>query len=298
MISKYSDEDLLWMLKIRRFELMLLDLFSKGQIYGTAHTCLGQEYIPVALKPFVQNNDFVISNHRGHGHFIAFTEEIEGLLSEMMGKEGAVCNGYGGSQHLFYKNVMTTGIQGEGVSIALGIAWALKRKHTKNVCFAFVGDGTFGRGSIYESLNMACLYKLPYILVVENNNIAMTTKNSENMSGNIENRVKAFGAKYIKIVSDIPTEIRKQIESPIKEVRDTNTPLVIEFITTRVAAHSKGDDTRTNEELESLRKQYWYNVLKQENGEQLQRLEIIANQEIEQILNTVNEKKEIHFVNL
>lgn len=295
-MNKYSDFDLLLMLKIRYFELTLLDLFSKGIIKGTTHTSLGQEYIPVSIKPFISENDFIISNHRGHGHFIAFEDEIKGLLCEVTGREGAVCKGMGGSQHLLYKNIMTTGIQGEGVSIGLGHAFKFKHEKTKNACFVFIGDGTFGRGSVYESLNMASLYKLPYILIIENNSIAMTTKLSENMAGTIENRIKAFGIDYIKITSTNPDEIREQIKEPILNAKENSTPLAIEFVTQRVASHSKGDDTREEQEMEFINKNYWYNKLKNEKDGKFLELDNLAKREIETITNEVLSRKEMEFV--
>lgn len=282
-----NDEDLSLMLKIRRFELTLLDLFSQGKIKGTTHTCLGQEYIPVAVRPFVEKEDFVMSNHRGHGHFIAFTDNVEGILREITGKKGAVCNSMGGSQHLFNKNVMTTGIQGEGASVALGIAWTMKHSGKKNVTYVFVGDGTFGRGAVYESLNMACLYNLPYVMVVENNGIAMSTLQSQNMSGTIEDRVRAFGADYIKVTEQNPSVIRPLIDKGISNVRSGAKPLVIEFVTNRVGAHSKSDDTREAEELNRIKEQYWYNICKKEYGNQMEILEKVVEQEMELILNKV-----------
>ncbi len=295
-MNKYTGDDLLLMLKIRYFELSLLDLFSKGLIKGTTHTCLGQEYIPVSLKPFINEKDFIISNHRGHGHFIALTEEIEGLLSEITGKEGGVCNSIGGSQHLFYKNIMTTGVQGEGVSIGLGHAFKFKLEKTKNACFVFVGDGTFGRGSVYESLNMASLYKLPYILIIENNSIAMTTKLFENMAGNIENRIKSFGIDYIKITSDNPNEIKEKIKEPILNAKKNSCPLAVEFVTQRVSSHSKGDDTREKEEINLINQNYWYNKLKSQNNTEFLKLDNLAKNEIELILKKVLLKKEAEFV--
>ena len=295
-MNRYSDFDLLLMLKIRYFELTLLDLFSKGIIKGTTHTSLGQEYIPVSLRPLVGANDFIISNHRGHGHFIAFEDEIKGLLCEVTGREGAVCKGMGGSQHLLYKNIMTTGIQGEGVSIGLGHAFKFKHEKTKNACFVFIGDGTFGRGSVYESLNMASLYKLPYILIIENNSIAMTTKLSENMAGSIENRIKSFGIDYIKITSDNPDEIERHLKYPILNAKDKSTPLAIEFITQRVSSHSKGDDTREKEEIELINNNYWYNKLKKEASNRFIELDNLAKNEIELILEKVLVKKEAEFV--
>src|SRR5690242_11518001 len=95
-----SDNDLELLLLIRHFEQAVLDLFSKGMLNGTTHTCIGQEYIPVAIKPLLHDGDFEFSNHRGHGHYLARFDDPEGLLAEIMGREGAVCHGVGGSQHI------------------------------------------------------------------------------------------------------------------------------------------------------------------------------------------------------
>lgn len=264
-MTHFNKEDLRLMLQIRKFENTILELFSKGLIKGTTHTCIGQEYIPVSLKGFINENDFVISNHRGHGHFIATTGEVEGLLCEILGKKGAICGGVGGSQQLYYKNFMTTGIQGEGASIGLGVAWTYKHEKTDNITYVYVGDGTFGRGTIYESLNMASLYKLPYVMIVENNGIAMTTDISDNMAGSIEKRVRSFEVNYLKIDTYNLDEIRNILMDPIAKVRNGEGPLVIEFITSRVAAHSKGDDTRDDKVLNAVVESYWYNVCKNED---------------------------------
>lgn len=292
MCNQYGDIELKSLLRIRNFELTILDLFAKGLIKGTTHTCLGQEYVPVALKPYVGENDFVISNHRGHGHFITFTGEIEGLLRELMGKKGAVCNGMGGSQHLYYKNIMTTGVQGEGVAVALGVAWSFFYNAKKQVTYVFVGDGTFGRGSVYESLNLACLLKLPYVLIVENNQIAMTTAIADNMAGTIEDRVKSFGADYIKIETQDVMLIRQMLAIKINMVRSGNGPLVVEFVTNRVGAHSKGDDTRREDELSKIKESYWYNRYKQAYPDQLQQVETEVTQEMQLILDKLQAEAE------
>ena len=101
------------MLLIRHFEWTVLELFGAGLIAGTTHTCLGQEYVPVALNPLLREADMVFSNHRGHGHYLARYPDPTGLLAEIMGREGAVCGGSGGSQHLFRPGFLSTGVQGE-----------------------------------------------------------------------------------------------------------------------------------------------------------------------------------------
>jgi pyruvate dehydrogenase E1 component alpha subunit len=286
----YSEEDLKKMLLIRNVELAILDLFSEGLVKGTAHTCLGQEYIPVSLSPFMVKDDFIISNHRGHGHYLSLSGDVEGLLSEIMDKDGAVCNGIGGSQHILHRNFMSTGIQGEGIAVSTGIAWTYKYSRSKNICYIYIGDGTFGRGTVYESLNLAALHRLPLVVIVENNGIAMTTHIKDNMAGSIEGRAKAFGIDYLFVESHNPEEIRQMIENSISRVRTFGGPLVIEFKTQRISAHSKGDDTRTKEEIEEIQEQYWYNCFKRENPELLKKCEEEVILEVETILERIKKK--------
>ncbi|WP_433423707.1 thiamine pyrophosphate-dependent enzyme [Microtetraspora malaysiensis] len=120
-----SDQDLRSLLLIRHFELALLRLFEQGAVSGTTHTCLGQEYVPVALAPLLLDEDFVFSNHRGHGHFLARHAEPYGLLAEIMGREGALCGGVGGSQHVYHRRFLSTGVQGESLPVATGVALKL-----------------------------------------------------------------------------------------------------------------------------------------------------------------------------
>src|SRR5205085_10545173 len=115
--SPPADADLATMLLIRHFELALLDLFARGELHGTTHTCLGQEYVPVALAPLLTARDYVFSNHRGHGHYIARFGDPDGLLAEIMGRAGGVCHGVGGSQHVFRDRYLSTGVQGESLPV-------------------------------------------------------------------------------------------------------------------------------------------------------------------------------------
>jgi acetoin:2,6-dichlorophenolindophenol oxidoreductase subunit alpha len=285
-----SEEDLKKMLLIRNVELVIMELFSEGLVKGTAHTCIGQEYIPISLHPFMLKDDFIISNHRGHGHYLAISGDVKGLLSEIMDKDGAVCSGIGGSQHILHNNFMSTGIQGEGIAVSTGVAWTYKHSSSKNICYVYIGDGTFGRGTVYESLNLAALYKLPLVVIVENNGIAMTTHIKDNMAGSIEGRAKAFGVDYLAVDSHNPEEIRQMLENPISKIRTAGGPLVIEFKTERVAAHSKGDDTRCKEEIEEIQQRYWYNRCKRENPELLKKCEEEVIQEIEAILGRIKQK--------
>jgi acetoin:2,6-dichlorophenolindophenol oxidoreductase subunit alpha len=251
-----SEADLDLLVFIRRFEETLLELFAAGEISGTTHTCLGQEYIPVALAPSLRN-DFIVSHHRSHGHYLAHCDDAEGLLAEIMGREGAACRGVGGSQHLSGDGFLSTGVQGQGLPVAVGVALHFKRTGQDRIAVAYVGDGTWGEGAVYEALNMAQLWQVPLLVVVENNGIAQTTPVGMHMAGSIEGRAGAFGVNYQRIeVSEID-QIRLILAPRIDQIRLAHAPLVAEFETVRLGPHSKGDDRRTDSELGLLRERDW-----------------------------------------
>lgn len=256
-LSVLADEDLELALLIRHFEQKVLDLFAQGQISGTTHTCLGQEYIPVALRPLLSLDDFVFSNHRGHGHYLARYRDVHGLLTEIMGRVGAVCGGVGGSQHILRDRYLSTGVQGQSLPVAAGTALALKASSAGNLACAYVGDGTWGEGAVYEALNMAQLWRLPLVVVVENNGIAQSTATVDQMAGTIEGRCTGFGIRYKQIDTADINDIRYQLKADLTSVRKFCHPLVIEFLTSRLGPHSKGDDTRPDEAIEQARRDDW-----------------------------------------
>ncbi|MEV0974402.1 thiamine pyrophosphate-dependent dehydrogenase E1 component subunit alpha [Microtetraspora glauca] len=251
-----SDQDLRSLLLIRHFELALLRLFEQGAVSGTTHTCLGQEYIPVALTPLLRDDDFVFSNHRGHGHFLARHAEPYGLLAEIMGREGAVCGGIGGSQHLYHRRFLSTGVQGESLPVATGVA--LKLAGSGALACAYIGDGTWGEGAVYEALNMALLWRLPLLVVVEHNGIAQSTPTSAQLAGTIGARAAAFGVRHHRVTSADVEEIRAGLAPLVHAVRAEPSPLVVEFVTHRIGPHSKGDDTRSPAEIQRARESDWY----------------------------------------
>ncbi|WP_433225108.1 thiamine pyrophosphate-dependent dehydrogenase E1 component subunit alpha [Microtetraspora malaysiensis] len=251
-----SDQDLRSLLLIRHFELALLRLFEQGAVSGTTHTCLGQEYVPVALAPLLLDEDFVFSNHRGHGHFLARHAEPYGLLAEIMGREGALCGGVGGSQHVYHRRFLSTGVQGESLPVATGVA--LKLAGSGALACAYVGDGTWGEGAVYEALNMAALWRLPLLVVVEHNGIAQSTPTSAQLAGTIGARAAAFGVRHHRITSTDVEEIRAELAPLVTAVRSEQSPLVAEFVTHRIGPHSKGDDTRSPAEIERARRSDWH----------------------------------------
>lgn len=257
--SRPTDEDIELLLLIRHFEHALLELFAAGKLNGTTHTCLGQEYVPVALAPLIAE-DFVFSNHRGHGHYLAKFRDPEGLLAEITGREGAVCQGVGGSQHLYRDGFLSTGVQGQSLPVAAGVALHFRRTGQRRTAVAHIGDGTWGEGSVYEALNMAGLWRLPLLVVVEHNGIAQSTPTRAQMAGSIADRARAFGIRHHAVTTTDIDAIRTDVGPLITAVREHGTPLVLEFDTVRLGPHSKGDDTRSEEELAQVRARDWYDA--------------------------------------
>ena len=240
---------------IRRFEETLLDLFSQGKLVGTTHTYIGQEANGVGvidhLDPAV---DVVFSNHRCHGHYLAFTDDAFGLLCEVMGRAPGVCGGKGGSQHLCNGNFYSNGILGSTVPVATGIALAEKKKGTGAVSTVFMGDGTLGEGVTYESLNMASLWKLPVLFVVENNHYAQSTPVELELAGSMTARAEAFGVEAAELDTTDVEEVHAAAGRAVARIRETGEPYFLVLHTYRFSPHSKGDDNRDPAEIEERRK--------------------------------------------
>ena len=237
------------MVLIRQFEELLINLFSKGKLFGTTHTYVGQEAIAASVMENLNKNDIVFSNHRCHGHFLAKENDPKGLLAEIMGRKDGVCGGRGGSQHLQKNNFYSNGIQGGIVANALGMAFREKYKKTNNIVTVFIGDGTWGEGIVYESLNMAALWKVPLFMVVENNRYAQSTPLELNLSGSIKKRIEAFDIEANEVESNDVTVLYPQFQKAIQFVRKRKKPFVQIVNTYRLNAHSKGDDDRPKEEI-------------------------------------------------
>ena len=231
-------------LTIRRTEERLLSLFAEGRLFGTVHTCIGQEWVGVALAEALTKRDFVFSNHRGHGHYLARTGDVEGLVAELMGRATGVCGGLGGSQHLCRDGFFTNGVQGGIVPAAAGLAMARQLAGGDAIAVAFIGDGTLGEGVVYETLNIAARWSLPLLIVVEDNGIAQSTPQAESLAGSIDGRAKAFGLEVRQADTWHPEELIREAERAVRQVRTHRRPLVLHVKTYRLKAHSKGDDLR------------------------------------------------------
>jgi 2-oxoisovalerate dehydrogenase E1 component len=242
------------MLKIRLFENKVLDLFKENEISGTAHTYIGQEATAVSLMENLKENDIIFSNHRCHGHYLAYGAPMDKLFSELMARETGVCEGLGGSQHIHYRRLYSNGVQGGIVPNAAGMAWAEKLNHSGNIAVVFIGDGTLGQGIVYESFNMASIYRIPILFVIENNRYAMTTKVEDAVGGSILARPKSFGIGTSEIESNDVFSLSDAFQKAVDFVRTNQAPFCQIIHTYRLGAHSKGDDTRDQAEIEGRRK--------------------------------------------
>lgn len=238
---------------IRRFEERILELFEQGELSGTTHACIGQEANAVAVMAPLRPDDVVVSHHRCHGHYLARTGDVEGLLAEMMGRAGGVCGGRGGSQHLCRDGFYTNGVLGSTAPLAAGMAYAEKCRGSGAIGVLFMGDGAFGEGTVYETLNLVSLWQVPLLIVVENNRYAQTTPLHMNLAGGLLERVTAFGLDAGEIDGDDVETLARRFERLVPLVRETGRPHVEIIHTYRLCGHSKGDDHRCPEELERWR---------------------------------------------
>ena len=239
---------------IRRFEETLLDLFSQGKLVGTTHTYIGQEANAVGVIGHLDpERDVVFSNHRCHGHYLAFTDDAFGLLSEVMGKATGTCGGKGGSQHLHRGNFYSNGVLGSIVPVATGIALAEKRKGTGAISTVFLGDGTLGEGVTYESLNIASLWNLPVLFVVEDNGYAQSTPVALELAGSMRARGEAFGVTTEELDTTDVAEIHDAAGRAVARIRETGAPFFLVLHTYRFSPHSKGDDNRDQAEIADRR---------------------------------------------
>lgn len=250
-----STDDRLYesMALIRTFEQTVLDRFATGAFHGTTHTYLGQEADAVGVLAHLSPGDLVVSNHRCHGHFLAFGGDPRALFAEMMGRSTGVCGGRGGSQHLHWNGFVSNGILGSTAPVATGMALAEKQLGSGAVTVAFLGDGALGEGVVYEALNLAALWGAPILYVIEDNGIAQTTPTALGVAGDMAARFEAFGITAVEMDTSDVCEIHAAAGPLLAEVRSTQSPRALVLHTCRFGPHSKSDDTRPADELERMR---------------------------------------------
>ncbi len=238
---------------VRQTERLLLDLFSKGLLSGTTHTCIGQELCQMAVvRALDRSDDAVLSTHRNHGHFLSYSGDVLGLVAEIMGREAGICGGRGGSQHIIHRHFHSNGVQGGMTALGVGLARAREMAGSDGIAVVIVGDGTLGEGLLYESMNLAAVWSAPVLFVVEVNAVAQTTPTRDTIGGDIAARGAAFGLRTWRVSDSDPT-LWQVAEEAVRTVRHGRCPGFLVVDTCRLGPHSKGDDLRSPEEMDAIR---------------------------------------------
>lgn len=228
---------------IRETEIEIEKLFSKGVLRGTTHGSRGQEAVPSALLMHVDPEvDYICGGHRSHGHLLALSEDVKSLIAELMTKETGYVQGRGGSQHVQFKNFFCNGITGGMVPVAVGMGFALKRNSKEAISVVFFGDGAMNEGYVMEAFNLASIFKIPVLFVLENNSFAMSTATEYSNNVCFKDRVNGFGIDYTFLEAKNAMEIDKVSGAIIEKMRKDRIPHFIEFKTHRFSGHSKSDN--------------------------------------------------------
>jgi pyruvate dehydrogenase E1 component alpha subunit len=263
--SNTSKEDLLSyyheMLLIRRFEEKAGQLYGMGLIGGFCHLYIGQEAIIVGLEATTKEGDKRVTSYRDHGHMLACGMDPKGVMAELTGRIGGYSKGKGGSMHMFSKEAHFYGghgIVGAQVPIGAGLAFADKYLGNDNVSFAYFGDGAANQGQVYETFNMASLWKLPVIFVIENNQYAMGTSIQRGSSTpELYTRGQAFGIPGETVDGMDVLAVKAAGEKAVAHCRSGQGPYILEMVTYRYRGHSMSDPAkyRSREEVQKMREE-------------------------------------------
>ena len=248
------------MVLIRRFEEKAGQLYGLGLIGGFCHLYIGQEAVAVGLQSaLTPGKDSVITGYRDHGHMLAYGIDPRAIMAELTGRAAGISRGKGGSMHMFSTQHRFYGGHGiVGAQVALGTGLAFGHKYTEDggVCLAYFGDGAANQGQVYESFNMAALWKLPIIFVIENNGYAMGTKvDRSSAETDFHLRGTSFRIPGMQVNGMDVLEVRGAAEAALAYVRGGNGPLLMELKTYRYRGHSMSDPAkyRSREEVQDVR---------------------------------------------
>ncbi|MGF9691225.1 MULTISPECIES: pyruvate dehydrogenase (acetyl-transferring) E1 component subunit alpha [unclassified Rhizobium] len=247
------------MLLIRRFEEKAGQLYGMGFIGGFCHLYIGQEAVVVGMQMAQKEGDQVITAYRDHGHMLACGMTARGVMAELTGRRGGYSRGKGGSMHMFSKEKNFYGghgIVGAQVSLGTGLAFANKYRGNDSVSVAYFGDGAANQGQVYESFNMAALWKLPIIYIVENNRYAMGTSTARaTAQSNYSLRGSGFGIPGIQVDGMDVRAVKAAGDEALEHCRSGKGPIILEMLTYRYRGHSMSDPAkyRTKEEVQKMR---------------------------------------------
>ena len=251
------------MLLIRRFEEKAGQLYGLGMIGGFCHLYIGQEAVAIGLQSALDNDrDSVITGYRDHGHMLAYGIDPKVIMAELTGRHAGISKGKGGSMHMFsteHKFYGGHGIVGAQVALGGGLAFAHKYNEDGGLCLAYFGDGAANQGQVYETFNMAALWNLPIVFVVEDNQYAMgTATRRSSAETRFYRRGTAFRIPGMEVNGMDVLEVRQAAEVAFKYVREGNGPVLMECNTYRYRGHSMSDPAkyRTREEVQQQRDEH------------------------------------------
>ncbi len=246
------------MVRIRAFENKVNELYLNAIMPGLAHLSIGQEAVAVGVCYALEPDDYITSNHRGHGHCLAKGGSVDKMFAELLGKEDGYCHGKGGSMHIANPdsgNLGANAIVGGSAGIATGAAFSAKQRGTKQVSVCFFGEGSLGEGLLYEVMNMAQLWQLPIIYVCENNLYNEYTPYAEATAGKLIDRPKAFGIHVEEVDGQDVMVVYETMMRLVNQCRHGEGPAFLLCNTYRYHGHHVGDIDRAyyrskEEELE------------------------------------------------
>ncbi len=250
------------MLRIRRFEQASLKCYNQGKMGGFLHLYIGQESVAVAAASLMNGNDEMITAYRDHGHALAVGMGMEECMAELLGKATGCSKGKGGSMHFFAPDKHYWGghgIVGGQVPLGLGLAFALKYKNISGCALSFLGDGAINQGPVSESLNLASLFELPLVIIIENNGYSMGTSlaRSSSIKNYLAERAEGFGMAWDTANGSNFYELRAKLHTAMERARKESKPLLLEVATYRYYGHSVADANakkyRSAEEIENYK---------------------------------------------
>ncbi|MCB2112943.1 MAG: pyruvate dehydrogenase (acetyl-transferring) E1 component subunit alpha [Parvularculaceae bacterium] len=254
LLKYYKD-----MLLIRRFEERAGQLYGMGHIGGFCHLYIGQEAVVVGVEAVKKEGDQTITGYRDHGHMLACGMDPKGVMAELTGRSGGYSKGKGGSMHMFSNEAKFYGGHGiVGAQIPLGAGLGFANKYRKNgqVSLTYFGDGASNQGQVFEAMNMAQLWKLPVVFIIENNQYAMgTSVTRAHSETHLYRRGAAFGIPGMEVDGMDVVEVREAARTAIDHARDGDGPYILEMKTYRYRGHSMSDPAkyRTREEVDKVR---------------------------------------------
>ncbi len=251
------------MLRIRYFEERLAEESAQGNIPGLLHLYVGEEAVAVGACTPLRKDDYITSTHRGHGHCIAKGGELRRMMAELFAKETGYCKGRGGSMHVAAPEIGIVGcsaIAGAGIPIAAGVGLSAKMRGTDQVCVSFFGDGASNTGAFHEGMNLAAVWKLPVIYVLENNMYAISVSASKSTRlRNISERANAYGMASLVADGMDVLSVYQAVSEAAARARRGEGPTIVECKTYRFRGHHEGDPKkgetyRTREEMQEWEK--------------------------------------------